>query len=143
MTPSICFIQIKEDQSLVKKTFAELEDNVVNLQQIIENLGASVGCRVLYVGDFTFDSFSLFLACIAKGIIWSSAAADIGTSELKYKITAIDPVCVIYTDHYIYKSKGYSLKDRFSESTVLSCTYLIWASCLQAGKRSSYLLFNT
>ena len=53
------------------------------------------------------NHFALFLACMANGIVWSSAGSEIGRSELQYRIDALKPSLVIFNEKYTYKSMSF------------------------------------
>lgn len=109
------FIEVHENDFILKKNINELESCVFHFQNILDDRKMETGQRLFYVGDFTFKSFCLFLACLSKGIIWSSSSSDIGTSELEYKINATKPSLVTYTNNYLYKGFKHSLKKKLNK----------------------------
>ena len=102
------FIEVSEDQDTRKYSFNELLNEVATFQKAIEKRKIHQGDRLLYLGPFTFKSFALFLACMANGIVWSSAGSEIGRSELQYRIDALKPSLVIFNEKYTYKSMSFS-----------------------------------
>lgn len=112
------FIEIHETFNTQKFSKTDLVRSVRTFQQILNGNQLNIGDRVFYVGDFSFKSFTLFLACVANGVIWSSSGPDIGVAELKYKIDATKPKKVFFTNEYRYKSCDYSLGERINNIAI-------------------------
>lgn len=130
------FIEVHETTDSQKFSKIDLINAVGNFQRVLSECQLKIGDRVFYAGDFNFQSFSLFLACIANGVIWSSAGPDIGTADLEYKIGATKPKKVFFTGEYRYKSINHSLKDRLKNISLHKIDFLdLNALCFSSEKQ--------
>ena len=111
--PAIIFKS--ENEQTREVSWAELEDKVSALQQLLIASGIAPGDRVVaYLSNIPEATIS-FLAVNSIGAIWSSCSPDFGTQAVLDRFVQIEPKILIAVDEYEYGGKKFDRQETIQE----------------------------
>ena len=97
----------KNEQSLQKISWEDLEDKVYAVQQYFVSIGINKGdCVAGYLPNIS-EAIICFLAANSIGAVWSCCSPDFGEETVIDRLTQIQPKVLIATDGYRYNNKPY------------------------------------
>ncbi|UCH65159.1 MAG: acetoacetate--CoA ligase [Ignavibacterium sp.] len=111
----IAIIGYKEDNSIVKLTYAELYDKVRACSCGLKELGVKKNDRVAGFVTNTPEAVIAMLAVTSLGAVWSSCSPDFGLQGVIDRFGQIKPVVLFATESYQYNSKFIDCREKIEK----------------------------
>ncbi|KAI6782428.1 acetoacetyl-CoA synthetase [Emericellopsis cladophorae] len=114
----VAVTEIREGNTEVRNhTWADLRRRAGELAGSLKARGVVEGDRVVVVGAHSVSTFTVMLATLWLGGIFSSSSTDMGVGGLLQRTTQIDPKFVFFDDGAIYNGKKIDLQDKIQGVT--------------------------
>lgn len=103
-----------EDKVEVRWSWADLVDQVSQLQQALARAGVGEGDRVAGLLPNRPEAIAAMLAVASLGATWSSASPDFGTRAVLDRFAQIEPKVMLFVDGYWYNGKRIEMADKLA-----------------------------
>ncbi|WP_166253090.1 acetoacetate--CoA ligase [Marinobacter salicampi] len=103
-----------ETRPVLRRTFAQLRDDVGALEGFLSNQGVAVGDRVAGVVTNGYEALVGMLAATSLGAIWSSASPDFGIGAILDRFSQIEPTALVAVNGYGYGGKVFDRREDFN-----------------------------
>lgn len=98
-------ISVSESQSPYFLSRKCLHNQVAKISSFLKSQGVTKGDHVSGVVNNTYHAIVAMLASASLGAIWSSCSPDFGKNAILERLSQIQPKCLFFHSHYVYKNK--------------------------------------
>ncbi len=111
---AVALIATGEDESFAQVTYAELRQQVAQLQGYLQQCGVGPGDRVAGFVPNRPEAVVAMLATTGLGAIWSSCSPDFGFQGVLDRFGQIQPRVLVACDGYRYGGRAFPTVDRIA-----------------------------
>jgi len=112
---SVAITFISESGYKEKKTWSELNTDVIKVSKFLKNIGIKKKDTVAAYLPNCIETVEAFLASAAIGVIWSSCSPDFGAKGVIERFSQINPRVLFIADKYYYNGKEIDILSRANE----------------------------
>ncbi|MEY4400840.1 MAG: hypothetical protein RL072_705 [Actinomycetota bacterium] len=101
----VAVVGYSDSRERIELTWSQLLNLIAHYQSILESEGLGTGDRVAAFLPNIPETVSIFLACAARGITFSSCPPEFGEDAVISRLGQIEPALLFYVDRYHYANK--------------------------------------